>query len=145
MGKMAQKKYEVILFIILLSVLLNIYGCKDNSTQKKGTFPIDSYKDSVFIKIEGDLYNPKIIWENKKNYLQAYNRFIQHLSIKENRFVWDIQNGSQIKISDNIFTYIVEGWESQNKKLATGKYEIITVEDNLYYVAPLKDTSRIEQ
>lgn len=136
-----KKKYEVIIFIILQCVLVNFYGCKDNSLQKEVALPMDSYKDSVFIKIEGDLYNPEIIWANKKNYLQAYNRFIQHLSIKDNRFVWDLQNGSQIKISDNIFTYIVGGWENQNKKLATGKFQIISTEDNFYYAAPLKDAS----
>ncbi len=99
-----------------------------------------SYKDSVFLQIEGDLNHPDVIWGAKDIWVKALARMECHKRVLDNQFVWNVKNGSQIKISENIYVYIIRWWERQNKKLETGKYKIERIENGRYFVSPIKDT-----
>ena len=100
------------------------------------SFPINDeplkfpeYADSVFLEIKGNLNDhPEYIWQHQDIWIRAGERLEQHLFVENGRFVWDVERGSDIKISENIFEWFVSGWEDQNKKLATGHFEIDTID-----------------
>lgn len=84
-----------------------------------------SYKDSVFLFIEGDLLRqPQNIWDYYDIYVRAVNRLYQHAFPKNGYIKWNVTRGREIKISENIFFYITNEWRMDNQKIKTGKYEL---------------------
>lgn len=130
------------------------YWKRNNEKLQTGEYEIFQYKDgsyfvrpikyplsnpdSVFLEIKGDLRNPRIIWGEKDTYLKAQERMEKHLSIENNRFKWDVENGKEVRVSENIFEYLISIWKDNNEKLQTGKYEIWQHENGRYFVRPLK-------
>lgn len=79
-------------------------------------------KDQEYLLIEGDLNNPNTLFEinNSKIYLQARSRFEEHVSILDGTIQWDVQSGLEINISENIFEYIVMGYENIKDQIILG-------------------------
>lgn len=121
-------------FIILfLSMLLGSGKavCPVNDEPLK--FP--EYADSVFLEIKGNLYeHPEYIWQHQDIWTRAGERLEQHLFVENGRFVWDIEQGSDIKISENIFEWFTSTWKDGNEKLATGHFEIDTLDGRKWAV-----------
>ncbi len=121
-------------FIILfLSMLLGSGKavCPVNDEPLK--FP--EYADSVFLEIKGNLYeHPEYIWQHQDIWTRAGERLEQHLFVENGRFVWDIERGSDIKISENIFEWFTSTWKDGNEKLATGHFEIDTLDGRKWAV-----------
>lgn len=126
------------MYFMNLVVLATVLSCRSDKIETYTGEKI-SYKDSVFLEIKGDLNYPDVIWGGKDVWIQALVRMERHQRIVDNRFVWNVQNGAQIKISENIYEYIVRWWGRENKKLENGKYKLIHVEGNRYFAV---DTTR---
>lgn len=113
-------------FFITLSFL--VIGCNKNDLADMGedseSHYAKFYADSMYLEIKGDINDPKVIWDNMNTYSPAYERMRKHLVLKEGRLSWDIQNASTIKLSENVFKYIIDAWEQQNKKLESGDYHL---------------------
>lgn len=85
---------------------------------------LETYKDSAFLAIDGDLYNPELIWGEVHIYLPAFNRLFRHSRIENNQIVLDVTSGKQVRISENIFEYVRESFELQNKTARETKRKI---------------------
>ena len=72
---------------------------------------------------------------------RALARMERHHTILDNQFVWNMKNGAQVKISDNLYDFIIRWWERQNKKLKTGNYGLWYVGGNRYFVVLVRDTT----
>lgn len=87
-----------------------------------------SYRDSIFLRIEGDLVRePQNIWENRivySIYVRAVERLYQHIFPVNGYIKWNVMRGREVKISENIFVYITDEWRKDNEKIKTGKYEL---------------------
>lgn len=86
-----------------------------------------AYKDSIFLRIEGDLREPQNIWKSDTIYaiyVRAVERMYQHVFAENGYIRWNITQGREIKISENIFLYITEEWRRDNERIKTGKYEL---------------------
>lgn len=87
-----------------------------------------SYRDSIFLRIEGDLVRePQNIWENRmlySVYVRAVERLYQHMFPVNGYIKWNVMRGREVKIFENIFVYITDEWRKDNEKIKTGKYEL---------------------
>lgn len=116
------KKHQLTILLISLIVFCQ---CSNESAVKEENLSIESFKDSTFLKIEGDLYDPQVIWADVDIYLAAFDRMKRYLKIEKDVLKWDIEKGAEINISENIYDYIVNGWKCQNKQLASKNYQLI--------------------
>lgn len=82
------------------------------------------YADSVYLGFEGDLNNPRVIDEHLDVYLLAHQRMLNHLKFNNNLLSWDVQDGADLKISDNIYNYLIDCWNQENQLLQSGKYQL---------------------
>ena len=92
------------------------------------------YKDSTFLSFKGDLQNNTTRQTYQKIYLQALERMKRHLKVKNNRLIWNLKNGTQIKVSENIYNYIIRTWERENTRLETEMYAIMEDNKRNYYI-----------
>lgn len=87
-----------------------------------------SYRDSTFLRVEGDLVRePQNIWENStvySIYVRAVQRLYQHMFAENGYIKWNITRGREVKKSENIFVYITGEWRGDNERIRTGKYEL---------------------
>lgn len=129
-----------VLCMLICMIMLLGYNCtnKDIIYTNENQYT-RTYADSVFLGFEGDLYNPDVLWKNVDIYLLALNRMRMNLKFKKNKIVWDFRSASDLKMSENIYTYIIEAWEAQNKKLESNEYSIIFSRDGYgYKIEPKK-------
>ncbi|WP_059025878.1 hypothetical protein [Gabonibacter massiliensis] len=101
------------------------------------------YKDSTFLSFKGDLQNNTTRQTYQKIYLQALERMKRHLKVKNNRLIWNLKNGTQIKVSENIYNYIIRTWERENTRLETEMYAIMEDNKRNYYILYKADTLKI--
>lgn len=111
-------------------------GCASQKKNQDLTIVPLSGSDSVYLEIKGDLYG--IMWNDDEILAKAAERMGKHLSIENNRFKWDVENGKEVRVSENIFEYLISIWKDNNEKLQIGKYEIWQHEIGRYFVRPLK-------
>lgn len=113
-------KYQLICISGFIMVILSC----SSGRQPGKAIPFEQYRDSVFLKIEGDLQDPEVIWGSKDTYLRSLDRMERYLWIENNRLKWNVTKGKDIKISDNIYAYIVDAWKLQNARLDSGRYKL---------------------
>ena len=89
----------------------------------------ENYQDSIFLDLRGDLRDPEVLGRDWEVYIRAYRRVQQHMRFQIEgqaiRFVWDVKSGSELKVSEQIFNHIVRLWEKYNRRLDTGRYDIL--------------------
>lgn len=131
--------------VILISVFtVMLQGCENNdSSIENETFYSRLYADSVYLGFEGDLLDPLVIWGNMDIYSPAYERMRKHLRFKDNQLQWDIQNGEEMKISENIFNYITMMWDADNEMLKSGKYDLKL--GSMYYEVVSKELKMLSR
>ena len=102
----------------------------------------ENYQDSIFLDLRGDLRDPEVLGRDWEVYIRAYRRVRQHMRFQIEgqaiRFVWDVKSGSELKVSEQIFNHIVRLWEKYNRRLATGRYDIL-LELGIFIVQPKKN------
>lgn len=98
-----------------------------------------SYKDSIFLRLEGDLERLPIDREHYWIYSRASNRVNQHLYVENGRIKCNIHRGIEIKISENVFFYLSKVCDMENEKLESGKFEIRRYKPTGFYFAIRKD------
>lgn len=102
----------------------------------------ENYQDSIFLDLRGDLRDPEVLGRDWEVYIRAYRRVQQHMRFQIEgqaiRFVWDVKSGSELKVSEQIFNHIVRLWEKYNRRLATGRYDIL-LELGIFIVQPKKN------
>ena len=52
-----------------------------------------------------------------------------------------MKNGAQVKVSDNLYDFIIRGWERDNARLKTGNYGLWYIEGNRYVTVLIRDTT----
>lgn len=114
---------------------LLIISCEKETDQTKNSFSDyeEMYKDSTFLSIQGDLTNPDVIWSNMDVYSIACERMHRHLLIDtiHERLEWNFSNASNLKISENIYKYIINCWTYDCNTLKGNNYRLI--KDGIYY------------
>lgn len=93
--------------------------------------------DTVFLSIEGDLNeNPALLWRNQEIYLKALNRLEARVRVEGNRFVWDFKTAEEVRMSQNLFEYILNIWKDYNQRLAGGEEEVYVNDVGHYCLRP---------
>ena len=102
-------------------------GCEDSLEMDTETFNTDR-----FISIT-DLNNPETLMqtENVKDYLEAYSRFSKHVVIKKQKLIWNINSGSEINISKDLFQYISNYLNNINREIDKGKLSVFLEEGEI--------------
>lgn len=133
---MKTKVFSIFLMAIQLWLLV---GCVQNDVvsdlrtdpENDSHSLIELYKDSSFLKIEGDLNDPENIWNNINVYSAACERMHRCLKFEKNKILWNIDNSQDLKISQNIYDYIIEAWNYDNNLIQDTNY--VLVEMGIYY------------
>lgn len=107
---------------------LFLIGCRNKNTNKQYNSFSAFYADSVFLRIEGNLNDPNIIWSNKKVFIQAVSRLRNHCYLQDSLIKWDFKNAEEVKISDNIVEYVTRGWTIQNQMVKSGEFEFWNID-----------------
>ena len=76
---------------------------------------------------------------NAFTFVKAQERVERYLYIRNNRYEWKDISAPELRISDNIFDYIVDMRERENDRLTTGKYVIRRLRLNGRYYTLRKD------
>lgn len=117
--------------------LVGVFSCTSGGKKTNWT---EIYQDSAFLNIEGGRLENLFIEAkvDRSVYYRALQRMNRGLSIQNDTFCWNIENGAEVKISENIYDYITLQWRLDNEKLKSDTiYEIrISAEDSIYFVAP---------
>lgn len=94
------------------------------------------------LKVEGNDLNLPTEWlkVNPIIYRRALHRMNSCLTIKNDTLYWEIQNGAEVKISENIYNYITYLWKYSNAKLKSDtSYEIRKNIQDGGYIITLKN------
>ena len=121
------------LFIFIFCGVLGICLVNEGYTQKVEIEGRTCQPDTVFFKIEGDLNNPQVMRPNLVIYYKALRRMENYLFIEDNQLQWNIKNGAEIYISENIFQYVCNRWNKDNELIKEGHSKIIN-KDGRYCV-----------
>lgn len=103
-----------------------------------------SYRDSVFLEIEGNLNHPDTIWRAKDTWIKALERLERHLKVENNLLTWNVKEGRQINMGENVFHFIIEMWERDNARVRTGRYKLKHVGENRYVAVPIVERMKSE-
>lgn len=138
------KKYYVLLVCVFVVL---VFGCNDqknvvndqnDSVLEENQLNTELYRDSIFLGFEGSLWDHETIWNNVSIYLPAFQRMKRHLCVKDNQLFWTFKSGAELKISENIYEYVVDIWNRQNEKLKEGKFEVIITDYGVRLI-PVED------
>ena len=134
-----KRKLCDLVWISFVAFTMLLGGCSENVQEDflNENNIAEMYADSVFLGFEGDLIYPEVIWGNVDTYLRAFERMNAYLKLKDGVLVWDIKNGGELNISENIFDYITGWWSRQNEKLNSGDYKL-EIQENGYCIIPTK-------
>lgn len=116
---------------LLATFLLTGYGiffgsCTEKASNTSAELSLkELYKDSAYLEIKGNLNEPEIIWGNVKTYLPAFYRMTRHSRIQNNQVVFDCQSAEELKISSNIYEYIIECYRQLNQQAIEKGWEIV--------------------
>lgn len=96
-------------------------GCEDSLDVETVVFNEDR-----FISIP-NLEDPEILMRQPfvDDYLEAYSRFSRHVVVKRQKIVWDIQSGSDINISEDLFAYIKVYLDEVNAGVENGLLKVV--------------------
>ena len=121
------------LSVTLWSVLCLI-GCEKSMLDNNLSYA-SLYADSVYLSFDGNLNDPRVIDANLDKYMQAYRRLTKHLTYKEGFLSWDLDSAPEVKVSQNIYDYLIGCWKYDNTLLASGEYKLDLVADG-YRIIP---------
>jgi lipoprotein len=116
----------------------------ENEKIKDNVGNLISYRDSVFLEIEGNLNYPDTIWRAKDTWIKALERLERHLKVENNLLTWNVKEGHQINMGENVFHFIIEMWERDNAKVRTGRYKLKHVGGNRYVAVPIVEGMKSE-
>lgn len=72
----------------------------------------------------------------------AIYRFYKHVSVVDSQYVWDLNSGADINVSDNVFNFFVNNFEDINRQIkesnAKGTKVILREPDEKYFESLLK-------
>lgn len=110
-----------ILLLVCLIGCFTFQGCEDSFEIDEAVLNYDR-----FISIP-HLDNPETLMksENTSDYLEAYKRFTHHVTINKGKMNWNINSGSDINISENLFKYIINYLNGINKEVDNGKLIVL--------------------
>ena len=116
---------------LFATFLLSGYGiffssCAEKTSNASAELSLkELYKDSVYLEIKGDLNDPEIIWGNVKTYLPAFYRMTRHSRLQNNQVVFDCQSAEELKISPNIYEYLMESFRQTNQQAIENGWQIV--------------------
>lgn len=99
-------------FVCYFTIVL--VGCEKSNENVDASYYAQLYADSAFLQIKGDIREPEVIWANVETYSCAFRRIERHLISKDGLVSWDFQNASELKISENIYDYIINFLNNNN-------------------------------
>ena len=127
-------------WILNICLFMVIYSCQSDKIKTYMGEEI-SYKDSVFLDIQGNLNHHDTMRKHADTWVRALTRMERHHTILNNQFVWNMKNGAQVKVSDNLYDFIIRWWERENARLKTGNYGLWYIEGNRYVTVLIRDTT----
>ena len=77
------------------------------------------------MEIKGNLNDPETIWGNVKTYLPAFYRMTRHSRLQNNQVVFDCQSAGELKISPNIYEYLMESFRPTNQQAIENGWQIV--------------------
>ena len=128
---MKNMKLNYRLCMVFFTIL--VIGCENTSVNEVSYSAL--YADSLELKCDGNMWLPYDQEENWNTYLPAHERMIRHVKFEDNQLSWDF-TARDLKISDNIYDFVVDCWRQENLKLKTGKF-ILKMIENGYFIAPI--------
>lgn len=131
-------------YLLFGAIIIALSGClteQKNTAESAVALEKVSYQDSVFWGFDGDLTDPRVIWDHLDVYLSAHDRMMKCVYLKNQRLAWDIKSGSEIKISENIYKYLTDAMTYENEVLLpSGEYEICWIVPSGYYAVVKKSS-----
>lgn len=110
-----------------------------NEARKYG----ESITDTTFLKTKGkmsdaavDPFNPNYAF-NQVVYLKALERAKKYLSLKNNQLIFNLKNGKDIYITEDLYDFISGTFDLWNTQLKSGKFELRKDEKGLYDLYPI--------
>lgn len=82
-----------------------------------------------------DPFNPNYAY-NQVVYLKALERAKKHLLVRDNQFIYSIDSGKDILISEDLYQYIIKVFKDWNKGIKEKQYKIIKTDDG-YDIEPI--------
>ena len=113
------------LFIFIFCGVLGICLINEVYAQKVETKEETCLSDTVFLKIEGDLNDLQVMRPNLDIYYKAQRRMENYLFVEDNQLQWNIKNGAEIYISENIFQFVCNKWNRDNELIKKGHSKIV--------------------
>lgn len=102
-----------------------------------------SITDTTFLKTKEkmsnaaiDPFNPNYAF-NQVVYLTALDRAKKYLSYKDNQLTFNLGNGKEIYISEDLYKFISETFDLWNTQLQSGKFELKKDDKGLYDLYPI--------
>lgn len=92
---------------------------KPSSELVRGYALSDDYLDVDFAAVEKVILSPSsrsedVVEADFAKATAAVYRFYKHVSIKDSMYVWDIKNGAEINISEDIFSALTNSFDEVN-------------------------------
>lgn len=110
--------------------------CKALITDKTFLQTRGKMSDSAIDPLTGKGWNKDYAF-NQVIYLKALERARKHLSVNDNRFIFDLKSGAEFNVSEDIYQYIINVFKNWNLWVEKGEYKIIKAEDGYYNISPL--------
>lgn len=127
-------------------------GSAENQKRKKMWEEANQYKasitDTTFLKTKGEMsysaidamtgegFNENYAF-NQVVYLKALERARKHLSLKGNQLTFNLNNGAEIYIAEDLYKFISETFDLWNTQLKSGKFELKKDEQGVYDLYPV--------
>ncbi|KIO44585.1 MULTISPECIES: hypothetical protein [Sanguibacteroides] len=134
--KIANTNVNIVLFSFVTVFMMACQQDENFEQMEESSYAI-MYADSAYLEIEGNLYDPEVIWGNVETYIPAFNRMQSHLKFKDGRLSWEFGSASDLKISENIYNYVIRKWENKNKLLESGTCELAFTKEGNYVIKPI--------
>lgn len=130
-SNLKMKLFSFIFLLLLCSCgkdgLMNPEMLNDQAVVTKSLMSLDT----CYLGFDGDLNDPKIIWQNMRVYSLAYDRLASHLVFEDNLLNWDFESAAEVNVSPNIYNYVISKWKYSNEKIESGECSIEI--DGIYY------------
>ena len=108
-----------------------------------------SVTDTTFLQTKGAMSDQAIDaltpdgWNNNYAcnqvvYLKALARARKYLSLKDNQLVCNLKSGKDIRIAEDLYTYILTLFDDWNKWVKEGRCRIVKDEEGVYEVVPVR-------
>lgn len=81
---------------------------------------------------------------NQVVYMAALERAKKHLSVKDNQFVFNLNSGAEINITEDLYQFIANLFMDWNTWIKDGIIKIVKTEEGYYDIEPVPNNGRVD-